>query len=81
MPVRPERGEGVVAALRLGSGAGGAGTTLACPLLMCPEPSVGAGSEALRQEAASAAALWEKRSHAVPFSHFRASEFPAWGPR
>ena len=33
------RGEGVVAAQRLGSGAGGAGTPLACPLLVCPEPS------------------------------------------
>ena len=33
-----------MAALRPGSGAGGAGTTLACPLLVCPEPSVGAGS-------------------------------------
>lgn len=32
-----------MAALRLGSGAGGAGTTLASPLLVCPEPSVGAG--------------------------------------
>lgn len=45
MPVRPEAGreESVVAALRLGTGASGAITSLACPLLVFSEPMVGAG--------------------------------------